>query len=644
MYNNYYVDGYDYEDKNSGNNFNLKNRNLNKKLILGGIFGLVIIIIIVIVNISSYYNSYSYFESKLINSAKDYIKNNNIIIADEIYLDVLKLNIDMKDGCNEISGVFVDSDYNYTANLICEDYRSDVVDNDTTKVSLKGEEIVLLAKGINYTEMGINDNNMDVNIQGVVGTEEGVYNLNYIITSNNMLLASLTRKVVIVDNIYVKSLFPTIQLIGEKVEHLEMGESYNEQGVFASDQLDLDITNKVKTIGSVNSKVEGEYEISYSVTNSRGYTNNVTRKVIVISSFSTTNVTAYLSTTNLTNQDVTINIQIVGDDYSYMILPDGKKTSETTVEYKVSENGIYNFISYDDDGKTVTKTIEVNNIDKIKPNASCKAFVYFGYTKIHITPNSGKKISSYNYVVDGVSSGDITSASHQVNTSDIKNVSVIIKDSIGNSNEIDCTINTDNYVRKVYINERGKPCLEGFVCYNQGSYSSPDIQFCSTETCGPISKRGCSVTAMATAISVFQKKSSNGNLYDPYTITTEVYNKVCSSSCSGASTARKVANKLGLSASKTYSSIKGHHSIILNALKKGSVVIFRAGAGGVYPQQSGHIMAIIGVNENNEVFLSDPGRSSTYSAQSSKHRVNSWVSLAEIESGEGASAWFVVIG
>ena len=98
-----YFDNYNFDD-NKNDNFGIKNLNLKQKLILGGVlFVVIIIIMIVINNVSNYFNSYSYFEKRMIKVAKEYVSDNTIGITDEIYLDVLKLNIDMKDGCNEIS-------------------------------------------------------------------------------------------------------------------------------------------------------------------------------------------------------------------------------------------------------------------------------------------------------------------------------------------------------------------------------------------------------------------------------------------------------------------------------------------------------------------------------------------------------------
>jgi len=440
MYNeDYYNDyGYDIPTKST---FSLTNLNLKGKLILGTILLIVVIIISVVIKKTiDYYNSYEYLEKQMIKATQNYIYSNNYIISDEVYLSVDTIGIKIKEDCSKISGVFVDSNYKYQAYLSCDNYQSDVINNDETRASLKGEEVVLLAKGINYVEAGISGN-YEIIMQGEVGTEEGVYNLNYFVNQNNIPQVVLKRKVVIIDNSYIKSLFPTVTLKGDNIEYIQKGDRYVEKGVLAGDNVDFDLTSKVKIESNVNTNEVGEYEVSYTVTNSKGYTNRVTRKVVVIDNFSTTIMTAQLNTMTMTNSDVIINIKVIGDNYDYILLPDNTITRSTSINYKVSSNGIYNFVSYDKDGKSSTKIIPINNIDKVKPTGVCNAIVYNDYANIVANPNSGKKISTYQYIVDGISSNPLTSSSYKASINGkVNNVSVLIKDSVGNTNSITCNV------------------------------------------------------------------------------------------------------------------------------------------------------------------------------------------------------------
>ena len=114
MYNdNDYYD-FGYETNNRKSKFSFNNLNLKGKLIIGGIFIVILIIGIVIFNkVVNYYDSYQYFEKQMATKARDYIQNNNIVVNDEIYLSASKLGINMKDSCSEISGGLVDKNYHY---------------------------------------------------------------------------------------------------------------------------------------------------------------------------------------------------------------------------------------------------------------------------------------------------------------------------------------------------------------------------------------------------------------------------------------------------------------------------------------------------------------------------------------------------
>ena len=80
-------------------------------------------------------------------------------------------------------------------------------------------------------------------------------------------------------------------------------------------------------------------------------------------------ITATLSPTEFTNQDVNINVNIkdLESGIKNIKLPDGTDTTALNNNYIVKENGNYTFIAYDKAGNTQTKTVNVNNIDKIPP-------------------------------------------------------------------------------------------------------------------------------------------------------------------------------------------------------------------------------------------------------------------------------------
>lgn len=638
-----YENEYDYGYNNSNNRYKKRRPlTLKTKLILLGILGIVLIIgLIIASSIRNYYNSYEYFEKKMILSAKQYVKNNNMNFLKEVYFTADEIGIELKEGCNLSSGVFIEGD-SYQAYLACDDYTTRFLNDNNLGTTLIGDEVTFLAKGIPYIEQGVNTNRQVIT-NGNVGTEEGVYNITYSIVSNNQIESVLNRKVIVIDNNYIRSLFPSIVLMGNSIVNIEKGDSYTDSGAIANDSVDGNITTKIRKIGEVNVNNPGEYDIVYTITNSRGYSNSVTRKVVVVNSFSTTTITALLSPSNLTNSDVTISLNVVGNNFSYLILPNNEKVTSTNPSYKVSENGIYSFLSYDKDGKSITKIIIVDNIDKSAPSGTCTATLYNDKTVVSVNATSNLPISGYRYNLGGVNSQYVTSNTYQAAIKKPSSVSVSIKNSLGTASTINCKIDDKTY-REIYIGESGKQCLEGYTCFIQDNYNDTNKRFCSgpnNGNCGTIASNGCSVISLSTILSRFVKNPEDGEPYDPYEVMALMK---CTTSCSGASTARRTANRLGLSTSERLDNLSKHKEQVIEWLKNDTPVLLRVGAGAY--TSGGHLMAILGINEEGLVYLFDTGTARTTARKNKKFGINTWVSIDEVAEGvgKGNSSWVMAIG
>ena len=74
---------------------------------------------------------------------------------------------------------------------------------------------------------------------------------------------------------------PKIELFGDKEITLTVGDTYNELGAMAMDNVDGDITNKIKISGKVDTKVAGTYTIKYSVSDSSKNKASISRTVII---------------------------------------------------------------------------------------------------------------------------------------------------------------------------------------------------------------------------------------------------------------------------------------------------------------------------------------------------------------------------
>ena len=75
---------------------------------------------------------------------------------------------------------------------------------------------------------------------------------------------------------------PKIELKGESTIYLNIGEKYKEPGFTAKDNVDGDITKKVKTTTNIDSNKIGKYKVTYKVTDSSKNESIIEREVEVI--------------------------------------------------------------------------------------------------------------------------------------------------------------------------------------------------------------------------------------------------------------------------------------------------------------------------------------------------------------------------
>ena len=403
------------------------------KKVFGGIIILIIMIIaIIIANKVQVRSSYSSLEIEMVNKAEKYLKRSGEIEEDEVYVDVEKINISLPDNCNVLSGVLY-SHEEYIPYLYCDDYKSHVFNNDDY-LSIKGEKIIFLTIGSKYYELGYNSS-QDIQISGDVDTsKEGVYNIYYIPKNGNY---AMIRKVIVVDNETADSFKPVITIDRDEME-LELGETYIEN-VRSVDIIDGNITNKIVKIGEVNEEEVGEYKIIYSVTDSMGYTTMKSRNITVLNRGETNIITSF-DKENMSNNNIEINVKIIGDNYSYTILPDKRREIATKFTYEVKENGKYTFEVVNKDESSITKTVSVNNIDKTRPTGSCSATLYSDKTLFSVNVDSFNYIVGYNYRVEGKESGYLPTSSYTFGVGGKNNISVTVKDYIGNEETFDCLI------------------------------------------------------------------------------------------------------------------------------------------------------------------------------------------------------------
>lgn len=303
--------------------------------------------------------------------------------------------------------------------------------NEEIKYSLtlkgKKEEIIFLNS--KYQDSGYlavdnlnNDYSKEVNITGTVDTSKiGSYKLTYEFKNIKQ------ERIIYVINKTMS--YPYIELLGDKELTLKESESFKEPGFLAVDDLDGNLTNKVKT------KQEGsatDYTITYSVTNSMGSFYQVTRHIKKIKE----QITLTLDKTEYTNDVVNIKINVNQLDFMYLRLPNGVIVNNKNYTYSVTSNGTYEFISYDKNSNIIKSNITVSNIDKDKPTGSCTVTVKDETSTFKI--NASDKTSGIkNYVYNNYSYINNTI----IVNSRLNSAAITIYDKAGNYNVISCKMN-----------------------------------------------------------------------------------------------------------------------------------------------------------------------------------------------------------
>ena len=414
-------------------------------------FLLLIPLIIIVILIKGCGTSYHKLENEVEKEALRYIQENNIPITGEQYIELSLLDeIEGTELCQKASGVIVKNENGQvkaTAYLKCDDYESEIVKNKEKYATLNGDTIMLL----NYGEAFIDplytlNKDVDIEVEGYVGKEPGVYTLKYLIYDKGNLEYTMYRKVIVTKSDKTSTIsgienknIPTIILNGANEITLYKGEKYVEPGYKAVDYTDGKISRKViVSPNKISTDKVSSYEITYSVTNSKGATAYKKRIVNVIERTSDLSVSLRKEEKEISNSSNLI-IEVSGKSYSHMILPNGEKKVSSKYVYSVYANGDYRFKVFDIYGNSIVKEINVDSIDNIPPTGSCKAIVDSSGTKISVSASDNKGISGYSYILDNDKSDYVTTNNYE-NSKHADSVAVEIKDIAGNIAKVNCEV------------------------------------------------------------------------------------------------------------------------------------------------------------------------------------------------------------
>lgn len=152
------------------------------------------------------------------------------------------------------------------------------------KISLNGKKHVVINYLDNYEDKGASafyknkDISKDIKVKKNINFEKlGTYTYTYTIKYKRQE-KSIKRTVKIVDKEA-----PIIALNGDGETTIYVGTEFIDKGAIATDNYDVDLTDKIETSGTVNKDAEGTYIITYKVVDSSNNEAKVERKVNVVS-------------------------------------------------------------------------------------------------------------------------------------------------------------------------------------------------------------------------------------------------------------------------------------------------------------------------------------------------------------------------
>ena len=274
-------------------------------------------------------------------------------------------------------------------------------------------------------------NQVLVNVLGYVNTnKDGIYRLMY--EYNGKKIYRVIEVIPLIEEDYFQMDKLQFELIGEEKVELSLMTEFKDSGFIAFYDGE-DISQYVDVSGDIDSSTVGTYNLEYKLSY-MGYEGMLTR-TIEIKDYKLDLDIKWDSNKYFKN-DLVVNIQVNGDDFNYLELPDGSVSEERNIEYKVINNGSYTFIAYNSKKEPFKKIININNFDKEVDSASCVINVYHNKSIIEIKASDLKSgISKYQY-----NSKDYTNNKIDVN-SRLKSASVTVFDKLNNSIIVNCSIN-----------------------------------------------------------------------------------------------------------------------------------------------------------------------------------------------------------
>lgn len=408
----------------------------NKKILF---IIIAIIVLIAVFLVLTRNQKYKDLEESMLATTKNYVKTGRLEVKEEYYFTISQMGMKETYDCNKDSGVHVtrrNGSLNYEVYLICNSYKSPTMEATTSKyITILGANPLIVENNTAFVDPGYNSNGYVVQKTTNFKNSPGLYNVTYSVYANGTLKEKAIRYV-IVSNVGSADA-PVITLNGDENVILKVGSRYNEPGYVAIDPSDGTITTKVKISSNVNANVIGEYEVKYTVTNSKGLTSTKKRLVSVIDKDLNIYAQVSLSPEMPTKDKVVITLKMIGTNYAYVVLPDKSTSREAIVTYDAIENDLYTFTIYDNHGNHTEKKVFIDTIDRMPPSGNCTAVSQGGVVTYTVNGEDDSEIKGYSYYV-GNAYTEFKSSNTFKYVMDYNLASVIIQDIAGNTTKISC--------------------------------------------------------------------------------------------------------------------------------------------------------------------------------------------------------------
>ncbi|WP_307698735.1 DUF5011 domain-containing protein [Vibrio sagamiensis] len=252
-----------------------------------------------------------------------------------------------------------------------------IQDHTPPKIVLNGQKIMTVPLGSEFIDPGVKaTDNVDgdltarVLVSGKVNTETlGRYHLEYTVQDSSKNTSKVSRTVEVRT---FDTELPTIWLNGPELIKLDIGDDYEEQGAGAKDNLDGDISGKIRTSGKVDTNTAGEYVLEYSVMDRSGNRSKIYRTVIVQRGvvFRDPELTLY---ENEYQHRIWLDLESDSLDMSALDFEVSTKSTATeSQDFELSKNsistpqksGYFTLIIHDDDEPEAKETIVINVLNK----------------------------------------------------------------------------------------------------------------------------------------------------------------------------------------------------------------------------------------------------------------------------------------